>query len=85
MNRRGWFASILGAIGITFGATKVAPVSYYISGGVPLSDYDILTKVHHYTDANARQMINLMKQRRLEELKLEILAQNPCIFGVKNA
>lgn len=47
-----------------------------------MADYDILTKWMKFTDAEAQQVIARMKIQKLEDLKLQILAQNPQLLGI---
>jgi hypothetical protein len=46
------------------------------------SDYDILTEILKYSPEEAKQKIARMKIQKLEELKLQIVAQNPALLGV---
>jgi len=48
-----------------------------------MSDHDILTKWLKYSDEEATEMLAKLKIQKLEELKLQILAQNPCGLMVK--
>ena len=47
-----------------------------------LSDYDILTKYLHYPEDDAKKMLARLKIQKLEDLKLQIVAQNPTLLGV---
>jgi hypothetical protein len=47
-----------------------------------LSDYDILTKWLKYGEEEAKEMIARLKIQKLDDLKLQIVAQNPTLLGV---
>lgn len=47
-----------------------------------ISDFDLLTKFLKYTEEEAKAIISRTKIQRLEELKLQILAQNPQLMGI---
>lgn len=47
-----------------------------------LSDFDILTKWMQYTEDEAQEMIARMRIQKLEDLKLQIIGQNPQLLGV---
>ncbi|NDD53812.1 hypothetical protein EBZ39_08020, partial [bacterium] len=47
-----------------------------------LSDYDILTKWLKYSEEEAKEMIARLKIQKLDDLKLQIVAQNPTLLGV---
>jgi intein/homing endonuclease len=53
-----------------------------LKGSQLLSDYDILTKWMKYPEDEAKEMIARMKIQKLEDLKLQVLAQNPQLLGV---
>jgi hypothetical protein len=53
-----------------------------LKGSQLMSDYDILTKWMKYTDDEAKEMLARLKVQKLEDLKLQILAQNPQLLGV---
>jgi len=53
-----------------------------LKGSQLLSDYDILTLWMKYTIDEANEMIARMKIQKLEDLKLQVLAQNPQLLGV---
>lgn len=53
-----------------------------LKGSQLLSDYDILTKWMKYTIDEANEMISRMKVQKMEDLKLQVLAQNPGLLGV---
>lgn len=42
-----------------------------------MSQYDILTKMLNYSEDEAKEMIARLKIQKLEELKLQVIAQNP--------
>jgi hypothetical protein len=53
-----------------------------LKGSQLLPDYDILTKWMKYSEDEANEMISRMKIQKLEDLKLQVLAQNPALLGV---
>lgn len=53
-----------------------------LKGSLLMSDYDILTKWLKYTDEEAKKMLARLKMQKLEDLKLQIIAQNPTLLGV---
>jgi hypothetical protein len=53
-----------------------------LKGSQLLSDYDILTKWMKYSEDEAKEMMARVKVQKLEDLKLQILAQNPTLLGV---
>jgi hypothetical protein len=53
-----------------------------LKGSQLMSDYDILTKWLKYTDEEAKKMLARLKIQKLEDLKLQIIAQNPTLLGV---
>lgn len=53
-----------------------------LKGSQLMSDYDILTKMLKYSDEEAKQMLARLKIQKLEDLKLQIIAQNPTLLGV---
>ncbi len=53
-----------------------------LKGSQLLSDFDILTKWMKYTEDEAREMLARLKVQKLEDLKLQVLAQNPTLLGV---
>lgn len=53
-----------------------------LKGSQLLSDYDILTKWMKYTEEETNEMISRLKIQKLEDLKLQVLAQNPQLLGV---
>lgn len=53
-----------------------------IKGSQLMSDYDILTKWMRYTEDEANEIIARVKIQKLEDLKLQLLGQNPQLLGV---
>jgi hypothetical protein len=53
-----------------------------LKGSQMMADFDILTKWMKYTDDEALEMIARNKLQKYEELKLQIIAQNPQLLGV---
>lgn len=53
-----------------------------LKGSQLMSDFDILTKWLKYSEEEAKQMLARLKIQKLEELKLQIIAQNPTLLGV---
>lgn len=47
-----------------------------------MGDFDILTKWMKYTEDESREILARLKVQKLEDLKLQILAQNPTLLGV---
>jgi len=47
-----------------------------------MSDYDIITKILKYSEDEADELIARLKLQKLEDLKLQVLAQNPALLGV---
>lgn len=47
-----------------------------------MSDYDIMTKILKYHNDEADEMLARLKIQKLEDLKLQVLAQNPQLLGV---
>jgi hypothetical protein len=47
-----------------------------------MSDYDILTKWLKYDEEEVQAMLARLKIQKLEDLKLQIIAQNPTLLGV---
>ena len=46
-----------------------------------MSDFDILTKWLKYTDDESIKMLARLKIQKLEDLKMQIIAQNPVLLG----
>jgi hypothetical protein len=53
-----------------------------IKGSQLLSDFDILIDYMHVPEERAKEMISRNKVQKLEDLKLQVLAQNPQLLGV---
>jgi hypothetical protein len=53
-----------------------------LKGSQLMSDYDILTKWLKYPENEAKKMLARLKIQKLEDLKLQIIAQNPTLLGV---
>lgn len=53
-----------------------------LKGSQLMSDFDILTRWMKYTEDETREMLARLKVQKLEDLKLQILAQNPTLLGV---
>lgn len=47
-----------------------------------MSDFDIMTKILKYGEEETDEMLARLKVQKLEDLKLQILAQNPQLLGV---
>jgi hypothetical protein len=54
-----------------------------LNGTKLMSDYDLLTKWFKYPGDDAKEILARLKCQKLEDLKLQILAQNPSILGIK--
>ncbi len=53
-----------------------------LKGSQLMADFDILTLWLKYTVEEAKEMLSRLKIQKLEELKLQIIAQNPGLLGV---
>ena len=53
-----------------------------IKGSMLLSDFDICTKILKYSEDETEEMQSRMKVQKLEDFKLQVLAQNPELLGV---
>lgn len=53
-----------------------------LKGSQLMSDYDILTKWLKYSEDEAKKMLARLKIQKIEDLKLQIIAQNPTLLGV---
>jgi intein/homing endonuclease len=53
-----------------------------LKSGQLMSDYDIYTKILKYHEDEAEEMLARLKIQKLEDLKLQVLAQNPQLLGV---
>jgi hypothetical protein len=47
-----------------------------------MSDYDIYTQWLQYNDQETSEMLSRLKIQKLEELKIQVLSQNPQLLGV---
>jgi len=53
-----------------------------LKGSMLYSDFDILTKILKHDEDEAEKMMSRIKIQKLEDLKLQVLAQNPQLLGV---
>jgi len=53
-----------------------------LKGSQLMSDFDILTKWMKYDEEETKKMLARLKIQKLEDLKLQIVAQNPTLLGV---
>lgn len=53
-----------------------------LKGSQLMSDYDIFIKTMKCTEDETKEMLSRLKVQKLEDLKLQILAQNPALLGV---
>ena len=53
-----------------------------LKGSMLMADFDILTKWMKYSEEEAQEMIARNKIQKLEDLKLQIIGQNPQLLGV---
>ncbi len=53
-----------------------------LKGSQLMSDFDILTKFMKYPEDEAKKMLARLKMQKLDDLKLQIIAQNPRLLGV---
>lgn len=53
-----------------------------LKGSQLMSDFDIMTKWLKYPEEEAKKMLARLKIQKLEDLKLQIIAQNPTLLGV---
>jgi intein/homing endonuclease len=53
-----------------------------LKGSQLMSDYDIMTKFMRYSEEEAKNMMARLKLQKLEDLKLQIISQNPTLLGV---
>ena len=53
-----------------------------LKGSMLWSDWDILTKMMKVSEEEATGMLSRLKMQKLEDLKLQVLAQNPQLLGV---
>jgi hypothetical protein len=55
-----------------------------LKGAQIMADYDILTEYMHYPEDVVKKMLARLKDQKLEELKLQVIAQNPSLLGIGN-
>ena len=53
-----------------------------LKSGQLMSDYDIMTKILKYNRDDTEEMLARLKVQKIEDLKLQVLAQNPQLLGV---
>lgn len=53
-----------------------------LKSGQIMADYDIQTKILKFSEEEAQEMLARLKLQKLEDLKLQVLAQNPQLLGV---
>ncbi len=53
-----------------------------LKGSLLMSDYDIMTKWLKYDEDETKVMLARLKIQKLEDLKLQVIAQNPTLLGV---
>jgi hypothetical protein len=53
-----------------------------LKSGQLMADYDIYTRWMLYTDSETEEMLSRLKLQKLEDLKLQVLAQNPALLGI---
>jgi hypothetical protein len=53
-----------------------------LKGSLIMSDYDLLTKFMKLSDEEAERIVSRSKMQKLEELKIQIIGQNPQLLGV---
>lgn len=53
-----------------------------VKGSMIMSDFDISTKIMKYSEDETEEMQARMKVQKLEDFKLQVLAQNPELLGV---
>lgn len=53
-----------------------------LKGSALYSDYDILTRILKHSEDEAEEIISKNKLQKLEELKMQVIAQNPQLLGV---
>ena len=53
-----------------------------LKGAKMMSDFDILTQILGQTAEEANETVAKMKRQKLEELKLQVMANTPHVFGV---
>jgi hypothetical protein len=53
-----------------------------LKSGQLMSDYDIMVKILKFSEDEADEMLARLKLQKLEDLKLQVLAQNPQLLGI---
>jgi hypothetical protein len=53
-----------------------------LKSGQLMADYDIMTRILKYNDEETEEMLSRLKIQKLEDLKLQVLAQNPQLLGI---
>jgi len=53
-----------------------------LKSGQLMSDYDIYTKILMYSEEDTNNMLSRLKIQKLEDLKIQIMSQNPQLLGV---
>jgi hypothetical protein len=53
-----------------------------LKGSQLMSDFDLLTKFMKYPEDEVNKMLARLKIQKLDDLKLQIIAQNPTLLGV---
>jgi len=53
-----------------------------LKSSVLMSDYDIMTRILKYGENETEEMLARLKIQKLEDLKLQVMAQNPQLLGV---
>lgn len=53
-----------------------------LKSGQLMSDYDIYVKILKYSEDESEEMLARLKLQKLEDLKLQVLAQNPGLLGI---
>lgn len=53
-----------------------------LKSGQLMSDFDILTKWMNYSEEESKILIARLKMQKIEDAKLQVLAQNPALLGV---
>lgn len=53
-----------------------------LKSGQIMADFDIHTKILKYSEEETQEMLSRLKIQKLEDLKLQVLAQNPQLLGI---
>lgn len=53
-----------------------------LKSGQLMGDYDIMVKILKYNEDETEEMLSRLKIQKLEDLKLQVLAQNPQLLGI---